>query len=91
MNLTLVRGHDVSVKQNILASFFLHASQLIKMKFDVVLQQFKWNILVLILSEIKEIKGNGISLNKQKTTTTTTTKTQKPNAFGCVWTNLFQT
>ena len=51
-DLDLDRGHKVSTKQNLLASIFLHTLQLIRMKFKMVLKQFKLNILILFLSEI---------------------------------------
>ena len=34
LTLTFARGHEVSVKQNLLAFFFSHTFQLIRMKFD---------------------------------------------------------
>ena len=38
--------------------YFLHTFQLTGMEFDVMLKQFKLNILMLLLSEIFVIKGN---------------------------------
>ena len=50
LTLILVRGHEVSAKQNLLAPFSL--TLFIRMKFDVVMMEFKLDILRLLLSEI---------------------------------------
>ena len=42
-HLTLVVGHMVSTKQNLLASFF-HVFQLVRMAFDLVIDQFMINV-----------------------------------------------
>ena len=49
-------GHRISTKQNPLACFF-HTFHLIRMKFDVVMKQFKLNMLRLLLSKIKLKQG----------------------------------
>ena len=51
LSVTLTGGHKVSAKQNILASFS-STLQLIRVKFDIVLKQFKLNNLILLFSEI---------------------------------------
>ena len=55
--LTLSVGHTVSRKQNLLASFS-PACHVIRMKFDVVIRQFKLNIQRLLLSKMYWKKGN---------------------------------
>ena len=52
LTLPFAGDHKVSTKQNLLASIFSHIFQLTKMKFDMVLKQFKLNILILSLNEI---------------------------------------
>ena len=49
LTLTLPGGHEVSAK---LGFVFSHTFQLIRVKFDVVSQQFNMNTLILLLSEI---------------------------------------
>ena len=51
LTLTLPGGHKDSAKQDILASFS-RTLLLIRMKFDVVMKQFKLNTLRLFLSDI---------------------------------------
>ena len=46
--LTLPESHKFNRKQNQLVVFFLHISQLIRIKFNVVLKQFRMNILTLL-------------------------------------------
>ena len=58
VSLTLPGGHKVSPKQNLLASFFFHTFQLMRMNFDVVMEQFKLNILRLLLSKLYRKNGN---------------------------------
>ena len=41
LTLALVGDDEVSAKQNLLASIFLHAFELIRVKFDLMLKQFK--------------------------------------------------
>ena len=53
--LTLPGGHKVSGKQNLLASFS-QKLLLIRMKFITVFDQFKLNVPILFLSEIKKKK-----------------------------------
>ena len=53
--LTLARGCGVNRRQNLLASFS-RLFQLVRIKFDVVMRQFKLIILILLLGEIYVIK-----------------------------------
>ena len=50
LTVTLAGRHKVSAKQNLLASFIHTLFKLIRMKFDMVLEQFKLNILILVLT-----------------------------------------
>ena len=52
LTLTFPGGHKVSGKQKHLVFIFMQSFQLIRMKFDIALKQFKLNILMLLLSEI---------------------------------------
>ena len=56
LTLILPGGHKVSAKQNMLASFsptfFFFFFYLIRMKFDLVIKQFKLNTLRLLFSEL---------------------------------------
>ena len=51
VTLALAEGYKGSAKQP-LGFIFLHAFQLVWMKFDIVLKHFKSNILIVLLSDI---------------------------------------
>ena len=58
VTLALAASHKVSAKQNLVASFSCIRFQLIRLKFGVVLKQFKLNILKLGLNESYQNKAN---------------------------------
>ena len=58
LTLTLARGHKISAKHKPHGFIFSHTFQLIRMKSDMVLKQFKLNSLTLLLNEIERNKGN---------------------------------
>ena len=62
LTLNLAGVHKISWKQNLLASFS-RTLQLIRMKFDLVLKQFKLNILIPLLSDSWFKKGNNHCFN----------------------------
>ena len=72
MTLTMAGGHKVSAKQNLLASssctFFCWS----EWKFDMVLKQFKLNVLILNLSEILWNKENNCQFTDSVKTLTLT-------------------
>ena len=55
-------GSQGQRKANSVGFIFLHTFQLMRMKFDVVQKQFRLNVLILILSEVRWIKGNNFCL-----------------------------
>ena len=57
LTLTMPGGHKVSASQNLLAFIFSHTFHLIRMEFDIVMKQFKCNILRPHLSKIYWSKG----------------------------------
>ena len=62
LTLTLPGGHKVSAKQNLLFlfshTFFICTFHLIRMKFDMLIEQLKLNILRLLLNKTLGNKGN---------------------------------
>ena len=63
LTLTWPRGHKVSTNQNLGFIFFAHFS-LIRMKFDVVMKQFKLNILRLLSNDWLKIYFSSNYLTK---------------------------
>ena len=51
-------GITISAESKHVEFIILHTFQLVRMKLDVVMKQFKFNILVLFLSKIFLAKGN---------------------------------
>ena len=51
LTLTSAGGHKVSTMQNLLATFFSHTFQLIRMIFNGMLKQFKLNNPIILLSK----------------------------------------
>ena len=79
--LTLGGGHMVSTKQKKPSWLhFLSYLQLIRMKLDKVLKQFKLNILILLLNEMYCNQGNNCCFTEKRW-----------HAFGCLWIDLVQT
>ena len=56
LTLTLPGGHKVNAKQNLLASFFSHAFNVIRAKLNVVMKQFKPNNYTETAFEQDELK-----------------------------------
>ena len=63
--LTLAEGHKVSTKQKPVGFIFPHMFQLNAMKIDLVMKQFKPNILRLLLSGMFWVKGHICCFKKQ--------------------------
>ena len=58
MSLTLAEDHKINSEQKSVGFIYMHTSQLLRIKLNMVLQQLKFNIVVILSCEIYVIEEN---------------------------------